>query len=368
MRHAVEEIARHFQVPGAFRSAEPYGSGHINDTYRALYDLDGTTVPFIYQRINHDVFKNPVPLMDNVHRVTSHQRTKLEEAGVPDLRRRVLTLIPSGEGKPYWQDGEGNVWRAYVFISEATTFDVPQNPSHASEAARAFGEFQGQLVDLPGERLVETIPDFHNTPKRFEAFVRAVESDPENRAAGVAGEIDFILKREDVARSLLEMHEQGRLPERFVHNDTKVNNVMLDDRTGEGICIVDTVMPGLVAYDFGDMVRTTVSPTEEDETDLSRIHIEMPLFRGLAEGYLDSAHAFLTGEERATLVFGGKLITFEQAIRFLTDHLEGDVYYKIHRQGHNLDRCRTQIKLVECILDLEEEMNTIIDSWQPRSE
>jgi hypothetical protein len=166
------------------------------------------------------------------------------------------------------------------------------------------------------------------------------------------------------------MHEQGRLPERNVHNDTKVNNVMLDDHTGEAICIVDldTVGPGLVAYDFGDMVRTTVSPAEEDETDLSAIHIEMPLFRGLAEGYLESAHPFLTEEEKATLVFGGKLITFEQAIRFLTDHLEGDVYYKIHRQGQNLDRCRTQIKLVECILDLEEEMNAIIDSWQPSSE
>ena len=370
MRHEVSEIARHFQIPGTLQSAEPYGSGHINDTYRAMYEQDGTTVPYIYQRINHEVFTRPIPLMDNVHRVTSHQKQKLKEAGVPDLQRRVLTLIRSVSGEPYWQDDEGNVWRAYVFISEARTFDVPQSPAHAFEASRAFGAFQGQLVDLPGERLVETIPDFHNTPKRFDTFVRVVEADPENRAAQVAGEIDFILEREDVARSLLEMHAQGRLPERNVHNDTKVNNVMLDDRSGEAVCIVDldTVMPGLVAYDFGDMVRTTVSPAEEDETDLSKIRIEMPLFRGLAEGYLESAHPFLTEEERATLVFGGKLITFEQAIRFLTDHLEGDTYYKIHRQGHNLDRCRTQVRLVECIADREEEMNAIIDSWHPASE
>ena len=367
MEHDIRGIVRQFQVQGDFVSAVPYGSGHINDTYRATYEHEGRTVPYILQRINHDVFKQPIPLMENVFRVTNHQRKKLEEAGATDLDRRALRLIPSMDGKSYYQDDGGNVWRTYVFIEGARTYDVVENPNQAYRAAKAFGIFQGQLTDLPGKRLFETIPDFHTTPKRFETFVKAVEADPLNRAVQAKQEIDFAMKLEGMTGSLLEEYKAGLVPERITHNDTKLNNVMLDDRTGEGICVIDldTVMPGLIPYDFGEMVRTYTSPTEEDERDLSKIHIEMAMFESLAKGFLESMHTFLTPTEKAYLVFGGKLMTFENGIRFLTDYLSGDVYYKIHREGHNLDRCRTQLRLVELIAEREDAMNAFVEAWEP---
>ncbi len=257
MKHDIRAIARHFQVPEEFVSARSYGSGHINDTYKALYRPGGQSLSFIHQRINHTVFKRPIPLMDNVHRVTNHQRKKLKRAGVSDLDRRALKLVPAKSGLPYHQDDNGNVWRTYAFVENVRTHDFIEHPSQAFQAARAFGEFQRQLIDLGGDRLDETIPDFHNTPKRFEAFAKAVGADPVNRAAESRQEIDFALGLEGVTKILLGKCRDGLIPERVVHNDTKVNNVMLDNRTGEGICVVDldTVMPGLVAYGFGVMER-----------------------------------------------------------------------------------------------------------------
>ena len=367
MKHDIREIARHFEMPGKFVSAVPYGSGHINDTYKAICSRDGEDMPFICQRINHDVFKQPIPLMDNVFRVTEHQRKKLREAGASDLDRRALRLIPSKEGLPYYQDGDANVWRTYVFIQGARTYDVVETPEQAFQAARAFGLFQRCLTDLPGKRLVETIPDFHTTPKRFQAFVKAVEADPLNRAVQARREIAFAMACEEFTGRLIEKHRAGLIPERIAHNDTKLNNVMLDHQTGEGICVIDldTVMPGLLPYDFGEMVRTYTSPTEEDEWDLSKIHMEMEMFENLVRGFLESVHAFLTPAEKAHLVFGGKLMTFENGMRFLTDYLSGDVYYKIHREGHNLDRCRTQFRLVELISEYEDAMNEIVANWEP---
>jgi hypothetical protein len=357
-QHDLGAVARRFQIPGEFLKAEPYGSGHINDTYCAVFDQAGTPVRYILQRINHRVFRNPVMLMENIQRVTSHVAAKL--AGSSEFSRRVLTLIPSFDERPWFCDAEGNHWRVYLFIEKARTYDAVESPRQAFEAARAMGRFQRLLIDLPAPRLHDTIPDFHHTPKRFTALEQAISHDAFNRASLAKREIDFALRRQPMTRVLLE----ANLPERVTHNDSKLNNVMLDDATGEGICVIDldTVMPGLVLHDFGDMVRTSTSPAPEDERDLSKVKMQFPMFEALTRGYFESARAFLTRSERQHLVLSGKLITFEIGIRFLTDFLSGDTYFKIHRENHNLDRCRTQFALIESIEQQEEKMNKLAEA------
>jgi hypothetical protein len=358
LKHDVGAVARQFQIYGEFLGAEPYGSGHINDTYRATFDQAGSPVHYILQRINHNIFKNPVALMENIQRVTAHLGAK--QAGARDFTRTVLTLLPARDGKAWHCDPEGNHWRAYLFIEKARTYDAVESTKQAFEAAKAFGRFQKLLADLPAPRLHDTIPDFHHTPKRFARLEQALAADKANRAKLARAEIDFALAHKPITGVLLD----AGLPERVTHNDTKFNNVMLDDATGEGICVIDldTVMPGLALYDFGDMVRTTTSPAKEDERDLSKVQMQFPMFEALVRGYLATAAEFLTKGERAQLAFSGKLITFEIGIRFLTDFLEGDVYFKVHREGHNLDRCRTQFKLVESIEQQEDRMNQLVGS------
>ena len=357
-KHDVRGVARHLQINGEFLGAEPYGSGHIKDTYCVLFDQGGNRVRYIFQRINHNIFKNPLGLMENIERVTAHLGRKC--TGQPDASRRVLTLIPSRYGTSYHHDAEGNYWRAYLFIEKARTYDAVESTGQAFEAAKAFGQFQKLLADLPAPRLQDTIPDFHHTPKRFATLEQAIQADVANRAKLAQPEIEFALRHKEMCSVLLN----ARLPERVTHNDTKFNNVMLDETTGEGICVIDldTVMPGLALYDFGDMVRTTTSPTKEDELDLSKVKMQFPMFEALARGYLSSAAEFLTPAEKKLLPISGKLITFEIGIRFLTDFLAGDVYFKVHRDGHNLDRCRTQFKLVESIEQQTEPMNQLIES------
>jgi hypothetical protein len=357
-KHDVQTIARSFQIPGEFVGAEPYHSGHINDTYCAGFAKDGASRRYILQRINHHVFKNPLAVMQNIERVTAHLRAKAGRE--PNSSRCTLTLIPARDGAACHQDLEGNFWRAFVFIENARTYDAVQSHQQAFEAARTFGRFQKLLADLPAPRLHDTIPDFHHTPKRFAALEEAIETDACGRNGLAKPEIEFALRRKPTAGVLLGLG----LPERITHNDTKFNNVMLDDATGEGLCVIDldTVMPGLALYDFGDMVRTTTSPAEEDERDLSRVEMQFPMFEALARGYLASAGDFLTAPEKGHLAFSGKLITFETGIRFLTDFLAGDTYFKVHREGHNLDRCRAQFKLVESIEQQEERMNQLVDS------
>lgn len=357
LKHDVRAVARQFRIHGDFISAAPYGSGHINDTYCAGFNQSGTAVRYIFQRINHNVFKNPVALMDNIQRVTTHLRVKL--ADHPDRSRRALTVIPARDNQPFHCDGDGNYWRVYLFIEKARTYDAVETPAQAFEAAQAFGQFQKLLADLPTPRLHDTIPDFHNTPKRFAALEKAIAADVANRAQLAKAEIEFALKHKAMTSVLLD----AGLPERVTHNDTKFNNVMLDDVTGEGVCVIDldTVMPGLALYDFGDSVRTTTSPAKEDELDLTKVTMQFPMFEALARGYLASAGGFLTKAEKQHLAFSGKLITFEIGIRFLTDFLSGDVYFKVHRENHNLDRCRTQFKLVASIEQQEERMNQLVE-------
>jgi len=358
LKHDVGAVARQFQIHGEFSSGEPYGSGHINDTYCVTFHQAGVPVRYIFQRINHNIFKAPVALMENIQRVTSHLAAKV--AGEADATRRVMTLIPARDGRAWHVDADGNHWRAYLFIEKARTYDAVESVRQAFQAAQAFGQFQKMLADLPSPRLHDTIPDFHHTPKRFAALEAAIKADAVGRVKLCMPEIEFALAHKSITGVLLD----ANLPERVTHNDTKFNNVMLDDTTGEGICVIDldTVMPGLALYDFGDMVRTTTSPAKEDERDLSKVMMQFPMFEALVRGYLSTAGGFLTNAEKQFLAVSGKLITFEIGIRFLTDFLAGDVYFKVHREGHNLDRCRTQFKLAESIEQQEGQMNKLVES------
>ena len=364
MRHDIRLISSQFKIFGDFVSAEPYGTGHINDTYLAIYNQGGAVGRYIHQRINHGVFRNPVGVMENIVRVTQHVQRKLTGCGVQDLSRRVLTLIPTHSQLPYYLDPAGNYWRTYVFVEGAQSYDAVKNVEQAYRVAYAFGFFQKMLEDFPPPRLHETIPDFHNTPKRFAAFEKAIEADRCNRAKSASREIEFVFERKKITELLIGLQKGGEILERVTHNDTKLNNVLIDNKSGEGLCIIDldTVMPGLSLYDFGDMVRTTTSPALEDEKDLSKVYMQMPMFEALAKGYLTAIGDSLTKTERKYLAFSGKLITFEIGIRFLTDYLEGDIYFTVHRDGHNLDRCRTQFKLVESIEQQEERMNRLVDT------
>jgi aminoglycoside phosphotransferase (APT) family kinase protein len=257
--------------------------------------------------------------------------------------------MPTRDNTCSFQDSEGSIWRAYRFIENAQTYDKVQSMDQAFQAARAFGEFQRQLTSLPGPPLVETIPDFHNTRKRFDALQSAVDADKHSRATQVKEEIEFARAREPIVDVLLDLQLKGEIQEITTHNDTKLNNVMLDNDTGQGICVIDldTVMPGLSLYDFGDMARSATRPTTEDETDLSTVEVRLDMFEALTRGYLLGAGPSLSQAEKDHLVFAAKLITFEIGLRFLTDHLQGDTYFKIHRPDQNLDRCRVQFKMVE---------------------
>ena len=354
----VEAAVRQFDIGGEFIEAHPYGSGHINDTYRVIFRSGDEPTPYILQRINHNIFKKPDKLMDNIQRVTAHLATRV--ANEPDAPRRSLRLVPTREGRAWHVDADGDHWRLYNFIARASTYDAVESTEQAFQAAKAFGRFQQLLASLPAPRLHETIADFHNTPKRFEALLRAIAADSAGRVSSARPEITFALAHESIVNVLLD----ANLPDRVTHNDTKLNNVMLDDATGEGICVIDldTVMPGLALYDFGDMVRTATSPAREDEQDLSKVTMQFEMFEALVRGYLCSAGGFLTAAEKMLLPFSGKLITFEIGVRFLTDYLAGDTYFKVHREGHNLDRCRTQFRLVESIEQQEERMERLVDA------
>ncbi len=356
-------IAREFALSGEVASAVPYGSGHINDTFKVEITADNGPSRFVLQRINQNVFRRPDELMANVERVCAHAYARLKRAGTPDAERRTLRLIPTRPGRAWHVDANGNRWRCYHFIEGATGHDIVLSAEQAYAAAKAFGAFQSLLSDLPGGRLHETIPDFHHTPSRFARFQQALAKDSHGRAASSVAEIAFALARAQEVGVIVDALRDGSLPERVTHNDTKLNNVLLDDVTQEGVCVIDldTVMPGSALYDFGDLVRTSTSPAAEDETDLSKVRMQLPMFEALVRGYLESASGFLTPKEKSFLPFAGKLITFEIGLRFLTDWLEGDTYFKIKRPTHNLERTRTQFKLVESIEAQLPAMQALVD-------
>lgn len=361
----IQTIVRQFQISGEFISARSHGSGHINDTFIVNFLQGGMEVPHIFQRINHNIFPNPPLMMENIVRVTQHIRQKLKARNVANISRHVLTVIFTHEGLSYYKDTNGNYWRAYIFIDRARSYDLLQSVDQAFQVARMFGHFQEMLHDFPGPPLHETIPDFHNGIKRMKDLHKALERDTHNRAKATKPEIDFILANASSFEILPDLVKKGELPVRAAHNDTKINNVMVDETTGEGVCVIDldTVMPGLSLYDFGDLARTTLSPTDEDECDLSKISVEIPMFETILKGFLHHAGKILTQTELDYLIFSSKIMTLIIGLRFLTDYLSGDTYFKIHRESHNLDRCRTQFKLVQSIIEHEEEMNKILQRY-----
>lgn len=337
---------------------EPYGEGHINSTWLSVHKSpDGKQTKNLLQRISTAAFKKPDELMENIVGVTEFLRDKVKEDGT-------LTVVPTLEGKSFLLDEYGNYWRVYKFIDGATAYQKIENDNDFYTCGVAFGEFQQLLSEYPAEKLHETIVNFHNTPSRFADFKKALAEDKAGRASSVKSEIDFVLSHECKADAITSKLESGELPWRVTHNDTKLNNILIDDVTKEAKCVIDldTVMPGAVAYDFGDCIRFGASTGAEDETDLSKVEVDLHLFEVFAKGYLAAANKFLTPAEKDSLVTGAYLMTLECGVRFLTDYLNGDVYFKIHRENHNLDRCRTQFKLVSDMEAKEDKMREIVNS------
>ena len=359
----LEQIVRHFDVRGQPREVRPHGTGHINETHLVVCEGQEGPWRYVLQRLNTQIFVDPAAVMENILRVTEHIRAKLEAQGESQVSRRVLSVVPTRQGEGHYQDPEGNAFRVYDFIEGARTYDVLGSLGHAREVARAFGRFQAMLVDLPPPPLKETISRFHDGPRRLSAFQRAVDADSHNRAQGARREIRAYLDGASIFGDLSDLVRRGVIPLRTTHNDTKVNNVMLDDETGQGLCVIDldTVMPGLSLYDFGDMVRTTASLAAEDERDLERVRLELPRFEAICRGYLEEAGGFLERAEQESLVLGSRMMTLLIGMRFLTDFLEGDTYFRTHRQGHNLDRARAQLKLFQSMAEQEEQMHAVIE-------
>jgi hypothetical protein len=357
-QHDLKDIFSHFKIRGEFVAHRFVKVGHINETY--LVEAVGRRGPehYIFQRINHHVFRNPERLMANFEKITRHLRAKLEKIPGRNPDRETLNLVDSLSGKSFYLSPKGNFWRAYRFVGDVHILNVAERPEQAYEAGRAFGCFQTLLADLAASSLHETIPYFHHTPRRFLKFKETLKKDVYGRATVARDAVTFALEREGMVSRVTDALENGGIPLRITHNDTKINNVLFDDKTGKAVCVIDldTTMPGSVLYDFGDMVRTTTSFAAEDERDLTKVKLEPDMFRALAEGYIEEASDFLTDEEFDLLVFSGRLITFTIGLRFLTDYLEGDVYFRTHRPGQNLDRARAQFALVKSIEDQVQEL------------
>ena len=338
MEQYLKQIIEQFTLDSPAASCERYGHGHINVTYLVISQSGRR---YILQKINNHVFKDVAGLMENIAAVTGYLSKKGADS------RSVLNLVPTVDGKTYLSHEDGSFWRIYDFVEGSICLQAPETPEDFYQSAVAFGNFQQQLADFPASTLHETIPNFHNTANRYRIFRETLAADPMGRAKDVQAEIQFALAREEEAGTLVRQLEAGLLPLRVTHNDTKLNNVMLDETTRTPLCVIDldTVMPGLSLYDFGDSIRFGAATAAEDEQDLSKMEMSLEMFRTYTKGFL-SACPGLTEQELAMLPMGAKLMTLECGVRFLTDYLDGDHYFATHREGQNLDRCRTQFKLV----------------------
>lgn len=362
----IEEAIAQFAIEGRLIRKTPYGNGHINDTFLLVYEAeDDGQRRYILQRMNHSIFKNPQQLMENVVNVTEYlRRVILAQGGDPN--RETLNVVKTRSGENYYEDKEQNYWRVFLFVERTLCLERVESPKDFYDSAVAFGNFQRMLADYPAEELHETIPNFHNTPSRFQDFLKAVREDKFGRAALAADEIAFALSREQDTAVLTDLLKKGELPLRVTHNDTKLNNILFDEDTREALCIIDldTVMPGLSHYDFGDSIRFGASTGAEDETDLSKVTLDLELFETFTKGFLEGCGGSLTTKEIEMLPMGAKLMTYECGIRFLADFLEGDVYFRIHRTNHNLDRARTQFKLVADMEEKWAQMTAVIDKYK----
>lgn len=357
-----ERIVEKFQCPGQVATVRPHGTGNINDTYRVVIRHNGGPKTYILQRVNHYVFKDVPAVMENIGHVLTHQRAKTEQSGMTDLDRRVMSIVPTQADEDFLVDDDGNYWRMFHAIPRSVSVDSVESSSQVFEAARVFGKFQHYLADLP-VRLHETIPDFHHTRNRFNSFTKLLESDCMNRADHVQDEIRFVLESEYMVDRVVSGLLEGRIPERVTHNDTKLNNVLLDESTGEGLCVIDldTVMPGSVLYDFGDLVRASTCSVPEDVPDTELVQVNLEYFEAITRGYLDTASGFLVPAERELLAFSGQLISLELGMRFLTDYLMGDVYFKISRPDQNIDRCRRQFLQAKAMQRCQDQMEQVVE-------
>lgn len=362
------KIIEQFPCEGSFKSIDPINTGLINTTYKLCFSDGNRDFVYILQQINTNVFKNPDELMSNIMNVTGFLRNKIAlDGGNP--QRETLTFLYTKENSPYYRDEDGKCWRVCNFILNTYGCDKIDNPIKAERSGSAFGRFQNLLSDYPIETLFETIPDFHNTPVRYEAFKKAMADDIKGRLKDVKDEIAFALSREKDASKLTDMIKSGDLPVKVTHNDTKINNVRFDSITNDAICVIDldTIMPGLSLYDFGDAIRNCAATTDENEKDLSKYSLDIELYESFTKGYISQAGKSLTQNEVDNLAFSAKLLALECGVRFLTDYLNGDTYFKIEYPEHNLVRCHTQFKLVKEIEEHLDELNRITQDIYRRS-
>lgn len=348
----ISEITAQFSVE---LPAKPFGNGHINTTYQV-----GEPPRYVLQKINTTVFTDPDGLMENVVAVTAYLREEIKKVG-GDPERETLTYLPTKTGAYFYRDGDGNCWRMYRFIGNAFSYESA-TPALFADSARAFGRFQRMLAAFPANTLKETIPQFHDTGARLGQLKTAIAENKSGRVANVQKEIDFAIARAEETHIITDAIEDGSVPLRVTHNDTKLNNVLFDSDTGKALCVIDldTVMPGSLLYDYGDALRFGAATAAEDETDLSRVHFDLDLFRAYTDAYLEVLGDRMTPREIELLPMGAKLMTLECGMRFLADHINGDTYFRIHRENHNLDRARTQFKLVAEMEEKAKEMNAIV--------
>jgi Ser/Thr protein kinase RdoA (MazF antagonist) len=361
MNQELKKIFDSFITEGTFLNADSFGSGHIHETFlvrTAEPDKDN----YILQKINNTIFRNIPELQENVERVTDHIRKKLSSIPGSDIKRECLQMMQAKDGKSWHTDDLGNFWRVFVFISNHRSYDIVDSPSKAFEGGKAIGRFQALLADLPGKPLHETIPSFHDIENRIDRFIDTLKKDPAGRVRETIRETEFMIKRADEMSIIQKLGREGKIPVRITHNDTKFNNILFDEND-KSLCIIDldTVMPGYFHSDFGDAIRTGANIAAEDEKDLSKIKMDIDLFGAYAEGYLSETRNILNAVEKEHLAFAPLLMTYEQAVRFHTDYIDGDTYYKIHHKHHNLQRTRAQIRLVESMEEQFEEMREIIN-------
>lgn len=365
LRKIMERMDGRFQVVGKILELTPFGNGHINDTFRVTCgEEEGKQRRYILQRIDETVFHNPSELMENIVNLTEYLKKIIAEAG-GDPERETLTVIRTKDGESYYTDIDGNKWRMYLFIEDAFCLEAVEKAEDFYNSAWAFGNFQYMLRDYPADTLHETIRNFHNTVSRFADFQKAVQEDVCGRKKDAEPEIAFVLEREADCHVICDALENGKVPLRVTHNDTKLNNIMMDNRTGKGICVIDldTVMPGSALYDYGDSIRFGANTGAEDERNLDLVSCDLNLFDIYTKGFIEGCKGSLTSEEIRLMPMAAKIITLECGMRFLTDYLQNDVYFKIHRDGHNLDRARTQFKLVADMENKWEQMNEIVRKY-----
>ena len=358
----VEQVLNAFAFEGKIHAYHGYGNGHINSTF-VVEMQEGHR--YIIQRINHEVFKKPWELMENVEGVTAFLRKKIIQQGGDPLRE-TMNIIKTKSGANYFKDDNGYFWRAYMFIENATTFELVRNPEDFYQTGLGVGRFQGLLADYPVETLHEVIPDFHNTPVRLQNFKDAVARDPLGRVKEVQDEIAFVLAHESDCHVLADLKKEGKLPLRVTHNDTKLDNIMIDNETHRALCVIDldTVMPGLLVHDFGESIRFGAATSVEDEPDLSKMNLDLNLFEVYTRGFFEGCGGSMTECEIDMLPMGAKTMTLENGMRFLADYIEGDIYYRIHYPMQNLNRARAQYKLIRDMERDWEKMHQIIAKYR----